>query len=98
ASDEGVRNMLSAHINSLSETLAEKGIRVANVEITYAALADQPFGQRQPEQHKQKQSGNERAASVTNLHESAADWWDIDYDIPLYAETGLGLSSVEYRA
>jgi len=98
AGDEGVKNLLAAHINSLSETLAEKGIRVVNVEITYAALADKPFDQRQPDQRQAEQNEQARAVSQINLPDNVIEWWDMAYDMPLYTDGGPGLSSVEYRA
>ncbi len=49
ASDEGVRNLLSAQMHSLAQTLEEKGIRVAEFEVAYAPLSDQGQNRPQPD-------------------------------------------------
>jgi len=99
ASDEGVRNLLAAHVNRLSDTLAEKGIRVENVEVIYTALDDKAFG-RQQQGGQEARDGNLRQnAKLGSAEAVTATPWENAYDQPLYGD-GLdwGLSSVEYRA
>lgn len=96
ANDEGVKNLLAAHINRLSETLAEKGIRVENVEVIYSALADKPFDQRQPGE-QQGQNNQNRNGPLWSAHEAVPAGWENAYDMPLYTDE-WGDSSVEYRA
>ena len=97
--DEGVRNLLSAQINRLSETLAERGIRLENVDVVYTALSDTAFGERQhgdEEAHKSAKGGKAHIAPAEPL---TALLWENVYDLSLMGDdTDWGISSVEYRA
>ena len=99
ASDENVRNLLAAQVNRLSDSLAERGIRLENVEIIHTALNDAAFGRREPEGQEERENGrsyNSRPGPPDTLPELPIE---NAYGWPLLANDPYGsLSSVEYRA
>jgi hypothetical protein len=111
AGNEGTRNLLAAQIQRLSDTLAERGIRVESVEVIYSALGDAAFGQRQPAE--QEARGNARQSTApsglagglasglaSGLAEASngAPWENV-YEPPFYADDPpWALASVEYLA
>jgi hypothetical protein len=96
ASDEGVRNLLAAHLQRLSDTLAERGIRLENLEVAYSALNDKAFDRRQPQEQEARQKS---ANTLIKLAEPLSAVGDHIYDLPLYGEElDWGSSSLEYLA
>jgi hypothetical protein len=99
ASNESVRNLLAAHLDRLSDTLAGRGIRLENVEVIYSALSDKAFG-RQPQEQEARQSAPRFSGpdSPPEALESAAAGESV-YGPPLWADgPEWGKVSVEYLA
>ena len=96
-SDEGVRNLLAAHIDRLSDTLAERGMRLDNVEVIYAALSEQSFGQRQgADEEAWESSGRPALGQIEPANEAPQE---NTYDVPPIGYNGeWGYNSVEYFA
>ena len=98
ASDEGVRNLLASHINSLGDTLAERGIRLDNVQVLYSALGDKASGFQQPKGQEAHKNAPQKNTAVDPVDALLAAFAENIYDTPLIADDLWGISSVEYRA
>ena len=95
AQNSDVRNMINGQINSLVETLQNKGIAVTEVEVAYTgvnngAFKDSREGQAQPDSQRRVYRGGDPA-------EGATYYIPLPYDmLDYYLDTEV--SSVEYRA
>ena len=95
AQNSDVRNIINGQINSLVETLQNKGIAVTEVEVAYTgvnngAFKDSREGQAKPDSQRRVYRGGDVA-------ESAAYYMPLSYDmLDYYLDTEV--SSVEYRA
>ena len=99
ADNMGIRNMIGGQITQLIESLAEKGIRVSQVDVVYTGVSsDQSFS-------KQSQSGREaprqgRSSGEMRLDASGELYtvpdWEWNQGISHVVDTTI--SSVEYRA
>jgi hypothetical protein len=99
ANDEGVRNLLASQINRLSDSLAERGIRLESIEVVYTALSDKDFGRQQPENREAWENARQENGRNKPVESIAAACEDNFCDLPLWADdTGWGLNSVEYLA
>ena len=97
--DEGVRNLLAAHINRLSDTLAERGIRLENVEVVYTALSDRAFDRQQPGGEEARGSTLRKNTALRLAEPLSAAQLENIYGQPLYMDGfDWEVSSVEYRA
>ena len=95
AEDQGVRSMVNSQINALIESLQNKGIEVAEVEVTYTGVDNGAFAD--PKKRDAQPDSPKRAHRMELLPE----------DITIYSALPLealeyyideGVSSVEYRA
>ena len=95
AADSGVRAMINGQINTLIESLENKGIEVVEVEVTYTGIDNGTFkepreGQAQP--NRSQQPYHETESADVAAYYSVLPFEMLDY----YIDTGV--SSVEYRA
>jgi flagellar hook-length control protein FliK len=95
AEDNGVRSMINGQINSLIESLANKGIEVVEVEVAYTGVDNGAFkesrgGQAQSNHQRRSYRQIETADGATVY--SALPFDMLDY----YLDADI--SSVEYRA
>ncbi|MCL1816305.1 MAG: flagellar hook-length control protein FliK [Clostridiales bacterium] len=98
AGDEGVRNLLAAHLNRLSEALAERGIRVENVEVVYSALNGQDFNKRESAENYRENPAQANKQIKSNEPQNA-QFWENSYDLPYWGnEDYWPQSSIEYNA
>jgi flagellar hook-length control protein FliK len=95
AADGGVRAMLNGQINTLIESLKNKGIEVVEVEVTYTGIDNGAFKESREDQTQPDRSRrpyNETEATDATVYYSALSFDTADYYI------GSGISSVEYQA
>ena len=96
AADSGVRTMLNGQINTLIESLGNKGIEVAEVEVAYTGVDNGAFKESQGDQaqqpHRQRRRNRETEAVDTVAYYAALPFETLEY----YLDAGV--SSVEYRA
>jgi len=95
AMDSGVRSMINGQINALIESLSNKGIEVAKVEVAYTGVDNGAFKENregQEQQSRQRRSNREIDAAEGITNYTALPVGTLDY----YLEAGV--SSVEYSA
>ena len=95
AADSDVRGMINNQINTLIESLTNKGIEVVEVEVAYTGidngdLRDSDNGRAKPESPR-------RSYRADRIEEGAAFYAALQLD-PLEYYLEAGVSSVEYRA
>jgi len=95
AADSGVRAMLNGQINTLIESLGNKGIEIVEVEVAYTGIDNSAFREPREEQgqpgHSRRPYRETEAADVAEYY-SVLPFEMLDYYID------AGVSSVEYRA
>ena len=94
AADSDVRGMINNQINTLIESLTNKGIEIAEVEVAYTGvdngdLRDSDNGRAKPESPR-------RSYRADRIEEGAAFYAALQLD-PLEYYLEAGVSSVEYR-
>jgi len=95
AADSNVRSMLNGQINALIESLGNKGIEVAKVEVAYTGVdngANKESREGHSQPNRQRRSNREIDAADGVAYYTALPLETLDY----YLEAGV--SSVEYRA
>ena len=96
AEDQGVRSMVNSQINTLIESLTNKGIEVAEVEVSYTGFNNSELSQSRGEQTQPGRTGRQGHAGVNKQEDIAIDTALRPDAIDYYIDTGV--SSVEYRA
>jgi len=96
AEDSGIRTMINGQINTLIESLENKGIEVVEVEVAYTGVDNGSFKESREDQaqssNRPRRSYREAKAVDGAIYYSALSFDTLDY----YLDTGV--SSVEYRA
>jgi len=95
AQDSGVRGMINAQLTALIESLENKGIEVAEVEVVYTGINNGLYkepgeGQQQSEGHQQAKGREMNPEDTIAFYTTLPDLFDF------YLDTGV--SSVEYSA
>ena len=95
AEDQGVRSMVNSQINALIESLQNKGIEVAEVEVTYTGVDNGAFAD--PKKRDAQPDSPKRAHRAEILPEDMTIYSALPLEaIEYYVDEGV--SSVEYRA
>ena len=95
AEDQGVRSMVNSQINALIESLQNKGIEVADVEVTYTGVDNGAFAD--PKKRDAQPDSPKRAHRADILPEDMTIYSALPLDAMEYY-IDEGVSSVEYRA
>jgi len=96
AADGSVRSLINGQIATLIESLENKGIAVAEVEVAYTGIDNGSFTDSR-EGHAQQERHSRRTYRDTGPVDSAAYYAALPFDtLEYYMEAGV--SSVEYRA
>ncbi len=96
AEDSGVRSLIGGQIGQLAQSLAEKGIRVSDIDVAYGGIAKQTGEQPQERKDPQKQNGTRYRKAAAGISLKAPLFVPLDeFDAPAL---GLMLNSVEFRA
>jgi len=95
AEDSGVRSMINGQLTALLESLENKGLEVAEVEVVYTGVNNGAF--KEPGDNHQHQSKHHRPANREVSSTEGAAYYTTLADLQdYYLETGV--SSVEYSA
>ena len=94
AEDAGVRSAIQGQLGSLMEALSEKGVKVAGIEVVYAAVTGQDFDRPGPDQRggEPREGRGDSPRRIGAPAEAAAPVQEA-----LQALPDSGLSTVEYR-
>jgi len=95
AADSGVRAMLNGQINTLIESLGNKGIEIVEVEVTYTGIDNGAPRESRDEQEQPNRS--RRQHYDTEAVDAAAYYSVLPFEMLDYY-IDAGVSSVEYRA
>jgi len=95
AEDSGVRSMINGQLTALLESLENKGIAVAEVEVVYTGVNNGAFkepGENETNQNRHYKPANQKVNSTEGVayYTTLPDLFDFYQDV--------GVSSVEYRA
>ena len=95
AADAGVRGMINSQVTALIESLENKGIQVAEVDIAYPSISDGEF--KDPKEGHDQGTGRSKRGRQTGKIENA------DYNIMFMSDIqehylDIGMSTVEYSA
>ena len=96
AEDSSVRSMINTQMNTLLESLGNKGISVAEVEVTYTGVNNGAFKDSQEGQAQQERSKHRHFRGIESL-DSAEFYTTLPLGAPIYY-LDEEVSSVEYRA
>jgi len=95
AADSDVRSMINGQINALIESLGNKGIEVAEVEVAYTGVDNGTFQSSQKEQAQPDRQ--RRSFNAGRIEDGATYYAALPFD-PLEYYLDAEVSSVEYRA
>lgn len=98
ADDANVKGMIGGQISALIESLSEKGVKVAEVEVVYTGVSDKDAqgGHQSKDAPKENRQGNDRYAGRVTIKDTAYDAGMLDGTGGFYIDAAV--SSVEYRA
>jgi len=95
AEDSGVRSMINGQLTALIESLENKGIEIAEVEVIYTGVNNGAF--KEPGEGQQEQSRHYKPANrEVNSTDGVAYYTALPDLLDYYLDAGV--SSVEYRA
>jgi len=95
AADSGVRSMINGQLNALIESLENKGIEVAKVEVTYTGVDN--GAHKEPQDGRSQSNRQKRANQETDPADGIAYYTALPIEmLEYYREAGV--SSVEYSA
>ena len=94
AADSDVRVMLNSQINALIESLTNKGIEVAEVEVAYTGVDNGDL--KDSNNDRARPDSSRRSYRADRVEEGAAFYAALQLD-PLEYYLDAGVSSVEYR-
>ncbi len=94
--DSGIKNLIGAQINQLAETLADRGVKVSDIDVVYGGISDQSYSQSQTRQEPQRKSGSRSGIIGHGVIQETLP-------LSLWDENGLAaldpaISSMEFRA
>jgi len=96
AANSDVRGMINSQINTLIESLENKGLEVVEVEVTYTGVNNGAFKENSNNQQAQPDSSRQ-SYRADRTEDSAAYYAALSFDaLDYYLDAGV--SSVEYRA
>ena len=96
AEDSGVRGMINGQLTALIESLENKGIAVAEVEVIYTGINLGAFKEPGGEQGEQQGSQNRARNKEINTKDAVAYYTTLPDLMDYYLDTGI--SSVEFSA
>ena len=96
AEDSGVRGMINGQLTALVESLENKGIAVAEVEVIYTGINFGTFKEPGAEEQGQQRSRGQNKHHEVNAKDAVAYYTTLPDLMDYYLDTGI--SSVEYRA